>query len=113
MRQGALARVNQQKNAIHHLQRPLDFAAEVAVTGGVDNVDLHSLITNTGRLGENRDSALALESIRVEDTFHNLFIGPENAALPQHGIYQSRLSVIDVSDDRYVTNSIVRHNEPS
>src|SRR5262249_37565825 len=107
------ARVAQQKNAIPHLQRSLDFAAELAMTGRIDDVDLHSLITNTGRLSESRYSALALEIIRVAETFDDLSIGPANATLPRHGIYQGRLSVIDVSDDRYVTNSIVRHNEPS
>ncbi len=40
LRQRAFACVHQQHNAIHDLQRALHFAAEVAVAGRVDNVDL-------------------------------------------------------------------------
>ena len=57
---GALCRVDQQDNAVDHLQNTLDLAAEIGVTRGVDNVDLCSLIVNGGIFGKDRDAALAL-----------------------------------------------------
>ena len=46
LRQRAFAGVHQQHDAIHHLQRALHFAAEIAVAGRVDNVDLHVVVKN-------------------------------------------------------------------
>ena len=43
LRQRALARVDQQDDAVDHGQTALDLAAEVGVTGGVDDVDRHRL----------------------------------------------------------------------
>ena len=40
LRQRAFAGVHQQHHAVHHLQRALHFAAEIAVAGRVDDVDL-------------------------------------------------------------------------
>src|SRR3989442_7206757 len=109
----SLAGVHEQKNTVHHLQRPLDFTPVVAMTRRIHDVDFYPVIPDTRSLGENRDSALALEIVGIENALHYFFICPENAALPQHGIDQRRLPVIDVSNDGYVANRAVMHNLPS
>ena len=45
----------------------LDFAAEVGVARRIDEVDLHAFVMDGDVLGEDRDAALALEVVRVED----------------------------------------------
>ena len=42
LRQRALARVDEQHDAVDHRQAALDLAAEVGVAGGVDDVDRHA-----------------------------------------------------------------------
>ena len=99
LRQRPFARVHQHQHAIHHAQRALHFAAEIAVAGRVDDIDLRAAIGNRGILREDRDAALALEVIRVHHALDQFLVRPENAALPQHGVDERRLPMIHVGDD--------------
>ncbi len=81
LRHGALGRVDQQQNAVDHLQNTLDLAGEVGVARGVDNVDLVVFIVYGGVLRQNRDAALALEIAGVHDPVCHHLIFAVNAAL--------------------------------
>ena len=78
---GTLRCVNQQQNAVDHLQNALDLAGEVSVTRGVNNVDLIIFIVYSGVLCQNRDAALALEIAGVHDPVCHHLIFAVNAAL--------------------------------
>ena len=105
LRQRPLARVDEQEHAVHHRQPALDLASEVRVAGSVDDVDLRPAVTHRGVLGEDRDALLALEVHRVEHALGDHLVRAERARLPQQGVDQSRLSVIDVRDDRHVADA--------
>src|SRR5712672_11020 len=60
LRQRAFAGVNQDNYAIDHAQRTLDFAAEIAVAGRVNDIDFGVVKKESGILGEDGDAALAL-----------------------------------------------------
>ena len=105
LRQRAFAGVHQQHDAIHHLQRAFDFAAEVAVAGRVDDVDLDVVIMNGSVLGQNGDAALALQFVGIHDALDEVLVGAECAALLQHGVDQRGLAVVDVGDDGDVANA--------
>jgi len=62
LRHGALSGVDEQDNAVDHLEDTLDLAAEVGVARGVDNVDLGVAVADGGVFGEDRDAALTLAS---------------------------------------------------
>ena len=65
---------------------------------------------NAGGLGEDGDAALALEVVGVHDALGDFFIGAEDAALTEHGVDQRGLAVVDVSDDRDISEKrIGRH----
>jgi hypothetical protein len=68
------AGIDEQHHTVDHLQHALDLAAEISVTGRVDDVDLHLAITNGGVLRHDRDTALALEIHRVHDAVAHLFV---------------------------------------
>ena len=102
--QRPFAGVYQQHDAVHHLEGALDFAAEVAVSGRVHDVDLDVVVENGGVLGEDGDTALALEVVGVHDALGDLFVGAEGTALLQHGIDQGGLSMINVRNNGYVAN---------
>ena len=72
LRQRALARVDEQQHAVDHEEAALDLAAEVGVTGRVDDVDLHVAVLHRGVLGEDRDPLLTLEVHRVHDPVGDL-----------------------------------------
>ena len=101
--QRPLGGIYQQQHTVHHLQRALDLTAEIGVAGGVDDVDLDALETHRGVLGEDGDSALAFEIARIHDPLVDSLVVAEGAALPQHGVHQGGLAVVDVGDDRQVS----------
>src|SRR5581483_2725468 len=72
----------------------------------IDDVDRQVTVTDRGVLREDRDALLALEVHRVEHSLVDralvgLVLG-ECAGLPQHRVDQSRLAMIDMSDDREI-----------
>src|SRR5882757_4379808 len=69
LRQRTFAGVNQDNDAIDHAQRTLDFAAEIAVAGRVNDIDFGVVKKESGILGENGDAALALEIVGIHDPF--------------------------------------------
>ena len=99
---GALRGVHEEEHAVDHLERALHLAPEVTVPGRVDDVDLGVPVAHRGVLGQDRDAALALEVVRVHHPIRHLLVGPEGAALPEHGVDEGRLAVVDVGDDRDV-----------
>ena len=106
LRQRAFAGVDQQHHAVHHLQRALDFAAEIAVAGRIDDVDLDVVIDRwpvfLARMVMPRSRSRSLESMTRSTT---CFVGAECAALAQHGVHQGGLAVVDVGDDGDVANA--------
>ena len=102
--QGALRGVDQQQDAVDHGEPALDLPAEVGVARRVDDVDLHTLVGHGRVLGQDGDALLALEVTRVEDPVGHLLVGPEGPGLPEHGVDQGGLAVIDVGHDRHVAD---------
>src|SRR5215468_2118972 len=76
------------------------------MAGGVDDVDPRALIEDGRVLGHDGDALLALEVDRVHDPFGDVLVGAEGAALPQHGVDQRRLAVVDVGDDGEVAQRL-------
>ena len=84
--QRALGCVNKQHNAVDHLETALDLAAEVSVTGGIDDVEGHATVgstragvVNRGVLREDRDALLALEIHGVHDSVIDILVLAEGA----------------------------------
>ena len=100
LRERALTRVDEQQHTVDHRERALDLAAEVGVTGRVDDVEDHVAVADRRVLGEDRDALLALEVVRVHDPLVDVLVGAERAGLPQQGVDQRGLAVVDVGDDR-------------
>ncbi len=107
LRQRTFAGVDQQHDAVDDLERALDFAAEIAVARRIDDVDLDAAIADAGDLGEDGDAALALQIVRIHDAFDNGFVVAKDAALPQHGVDECGLAVVNVRDDGDVANAFV------
>src|SRR5256885_4773400 len=65
-----------------------------------------------GVLGQDGDALLPLQVHRVHDPFGHVLVGPEGTRLPQHGVDQGRLAVVDVSHDGHVAKVFPdRHGE--
>ena len=99
LRQRALGRVDQQHDAVDHLERAFHFAAEIGVAGRVDDVDLAAVEVDGRVLGQDGDAALALQLVRVHHAVGHLLVGAEGAGLAQHGVNQRGLAMVDMGDD--------------
>ena len=96
--------VDQDEHAVHHAQGPFDFTAEVGVARRIDDIDLHALVDHAGVLGSDRDSALTFLVHRVHDPFAHIVDLAMDMGLSEHGIDQCRLAMVDVGDDRDISN---------
>ena len=71
----------------------------------VHDVDLAFAIVHGGVLGKNGDAALAFQIVGVHDAVGHSLIGAEGATLPEHGVDQRGLAVVNVGDDGDVADS--------
>jgi len=99
LRHRPLGGVDEQEAAIGHIEHALHLAAEIGVPGRVDHIDLHVLVGDRGVLGEDRDAALALEVVGVEDQFAGGVRIPEDVGLLEEAVDEGGLAVVDVGDD--------------
>ena len=106
LRQRAFGGVDQQEDAVDHLEGALHLTAEVGVAGRVDDVDLVVVVVERGVLGEDGDAALALQVVGVHDALGDRFVGAEGAGLAEHGVDQGGLAVVDVGDDGDVEDGL-------
>ncbi len=106
LRQRTLARVHQQQHAVHHGQPAFDLAAEVGVAGRVHDVDLQIAVANGRVLRQDRDALLALQVHGVHDPLAHVLVRAERAGLPEHGVDQRGLAVVDVRHDRHVADVV-------
>ena len=109
LRHRAFKRVDEQQNAVHHLEHALDLAAEIGVAGGIDDVDLHVLIVHGGILRQNGDAALLLDGVIVHHAVGNLLVFAENAALLEHLVDERGLAVVNVRDDGDIAEVFTNH----
>ena len=99
LRHRSLRRVDEQNDAVDHFQNALHLAAEIGMSGRIDDIDLDAVIMHGGIFGENRDAALSFDGIGVHDTLLRRLIFPIYAALLQHFIHKRRFAVVDMCDD--------------
>ena len=99
LRQRALGGVDEEQHGVDHQQAPLDLAAEVGVTGRVDDVQADALVVDGRLLGEDRDPLLALQVHRVHDAVDDGLVRAERAGLAEHRVDEGGLAVVDVGDD--------------
>jgi hypothetical protein len=84
---GSFIGIHYQYHAVHHLEHTLYLAAEVSVSGGIDDVDFCVFIKYSRVLGQDGDSSLTLQVIGVHYTLLNLLVYAEHAALPKQLVY--------------------------
>jgi hypothetical protein len=78
-------------------------AAEIGVTGGIDDVDSGALPIHRGAFRQDGDAALALEIVGIHDALGNLLVGAERPRLPEQLVDQGGLAVVDMGDDGDIT----------
>ena len=102
LRHAAFESIDQQQDTVRHVQHALDFSAEIAVPGRVDDVDLDILVHDRHVLGQDGDTSLAFEIVVVEDEFAQVLGAADQVGLVDHPVHERRLAVVDMCDNRDV-----------
>ena len=63
-------------------------------------------VVHPGVLGQDRDALLTLQVAGVHGALVDVLVRSEGTGLPQHGVHQRRLAVVDVGDDRHVADVV-------
>ena len=100
----SLEGIHQEEYAIGHVEDTLDLTAEITVAGSVDDVDLDSLVDDGDVLGQDGDAALTLQVVVVEDELSEILGLADKVGLIDHPVHEGGLAVVDVGDDRYVSD---------
>ena len=108
LRHGTFEGIHHQQHAVGHVEHTLHLAAEVAVAGGVDDVNLVALVADRDVFGQDGDAALALEVVVVEDEFAGFLIFSEKLCLVQHAVNQSGLSMVNMRNNGNISNVLHR-----
>jgi hypothetical protein len=109
LRHRAFDGVDHQQHGVDHRQHAFHFTAEVGVPGRVDDVDARAAVFDRAILGQDGDTPLTLDVVRVHDTLGHLFMGGEGAGLAQQAVHQRGLAVVDVGDDGDVADRAICH----
>ena len=106
----AFAGVDEEEAAVDHLHDPLDLAAEIGVAGCIDQVDLGVVVADGGVFREDGDPLLALQVVRVHQPLGDDGVGllADGVRLPEEGVDERRLPVVDVRDDGEVAKVRLR-----
>ncbi len=105
LRERTFGGVDEEDYAVDHLEGAFDFAAEVGVARGVDDVDLGVFVVDRGVFCEDGDATLFFQVVGVHDALGHGFVGTEGAGLAEHGVDEGGLAVVDVGDDGDVADS--------
>ena len=110
LRQRTLGGVHQQQHAVDHRQTAFHLTTEVGVARGVDHVDdshaaVGVLAVHGGVLGQDGDAFFLLQVTGVHQSLDGVIAAVrQRTGLPQHGVDEGRLAVVDVCDDGDVLN---------
>jgi hypothetical protein len=63
-------------------------------------------------LCKNGDATLPLQVIRIKHAFAHGLVRPKDAGLMQHRVHQRRFAVVDVGDNRHISNHILHVLNP-
>lgn len=102
--------IHDQKCAISHIEHALNFAAEIGVTRRVDDVDLHIFIGDRDILGQDGDATFALLVVRVEHALLDVLVFTKDACSVEQAVDERGLAVVDMSNDRNVTDVFLSHS---
>ena len=96
--------VHDQDDTVDHLQNTFDLAAEVSVSGCIHDIDLCTFIIDSSVFAQDGDTPLSLEIVGIHDSLLHCLIFTKDTALLQQAVHQGGLAVIDMGNDRYVSN---------
>ena len=111
LRHRAVHRIDQQQHRIDHRQHALDFAAEVGMSGRVDDIDAVVAPGDRRVLGQNRDAAFLFLVVGIHHALGEHGAFAERAGLLEQTIDEGGLAMVDVGDNGDVAEFFDGHGD--
>jgi hypothetical protein len=111
--QWAFRGVNEQEHTVDQSQGTFHLATEIRVPRCVDEVDLDPTPFHRSGLGKDGDSTFTFLVVVVHDTLHHGLMRGKGARLAQQLVDQRGFAMVNVRDDRDVTDEIVQEEASS
>ena len=67
LRHRSLEGINEQEDAVGHVEHTLHFTSEIGVPRGVDDVDFDAFVVDAHVFGEDGDATLTLQVVVIKD----------------------------------------------
>ena len=111
LRHWAFLSVNDKKNAVGHIESTFNLTGEVSVARGIDNVDFVIVIEDRSLFCGNCNSPLMflVHGIHNKRLRHFRLIIAKGVGLFQETINKRGLTMVNVSDNRNISNSVFIH----
>ena len=103
----AVIGVDDEQHAVDHAQGALDLAAEVGVSGSVDDVDDLVAPVDGGVLRLDRDALLLFEVHRIHRALFDALVGAVNTALFEKLVDERGFAVVNVGDNGDIADALV------
>ena len=107
---GTFESIYHKDNTVYHLKDTFYLAAEVCMSGSINNIDFYIFIKNSCIFGKNGNTTFSFDVIGIHDTFCHFLIGTEHTALFQKLIDQGGFAVVYMSNDCYISYIFTFHN---
>ena len=98
LRHRAFCCVNEKDNAVYHFKNTFNFAAEVCVSGSIDDVDFYSVIMNGSVFCKDSDASFAFKVTGVHNAVFNNLVITESTALFEHFVNDGSFAVVNVGN---------------
>ena len=102
--QGTFGGIDEQDNAVCHIEDPLHLSAEIAVSRSVNDVDFGVPVTNTDIFCEDRNTPFPFEIVVVKETFVHFLIFAEEFGLLDDLVNERGFAMVNVCDDGDVSD---------
>jgi len=112
LRHRAFVGIDDEDAPVYHTQHPFDFAAEVGVSGGIDNVNQRIFVANCCIFRQDSNAPFPFEVVGVHHAVRNVLPFAEDAGLFEKRVHEGGFAVVDVGDDCDVADW-ERHKEAS
>ena len=112
LRLRAVECVDEQQHAIDHAEDAFDFAAEIGVAGGIDDIDRVAAPMDGGVLGLDGDALFLLEVHGIHGAFFHGLVGAIHPTLAQELVHQRRFAVVNVRNNTDIPKFAVHKLRP-
>ena len=109
LRHRAFGCINKENYTIHHFKHTFNFSAEIRMAGSINYIYFNIFVMNGCIFSKNSYSSFSFNVVAIHNSFINSLVITKCSALFQHFVNESSFSMVNVSNNRYVSQIFSYH----